>query len=240
MHKRYPTYHGTPTCHPVVHHHVVCRHQIEIEITPENTEVYFADERYVNPINTQVRFDATVYNAPNNSVIWQVSNSTGGPGAGSINPTGLYTAPPKGSIPHGHTDIVIATAKADPTRRAYSKVTLVGLGPEPPPQPKLEIYPQVAYIYYRGTDNTPQVYNRYIDFSNKMQQFRTIIKNTASTNVTWDMIGYGSINNDGVYLAPYEGPNGASATIKAHLTSDSSVKDEAKVILLNYYFIGLD
>jgi hypothetical protein len=238
MHTRHPHYHGTHCCHPVVHHHVVCRHQIEIEVTPENTEVYFADERYVDPINTQVRFDATVYNAPNNSVTWQVTDITGGPGAGSIDPTGLYTAPPKGSIPHGHTDIVMVTANADPTRRAYSKVTLVGQGPEPSPEPKLEIYPQVAYIYYRGTNSAP--YNRYIDWSNKIQQFRTLIKNTSSTNVTWDMTGYGAIDNDGLYTAPYEGSNSATATIKAHLTSDSSVRDEAKVILLNYYFIGLN
>lgn len=238
MHTRHPHYHGTHCCRPVAHHHVVCQHQIEIEVTPENTEVYFADERYVDPINTQVRFDATVYNAPNNGVIWQVTDITGGPGAGTIDPTGLYIAPPKGSIPHGYTDVVIAIAKADPTRRAYSKVTLIGQGPEPLPEPKLEIYPQLAYIYYRGTNSAP--YNRYIDWSNKIQQFRTIIKNTSSTNVTWDMTGFGTINNDGLYTAPYEGSNSATATIKAHLSSDSSVRDEAKVILLNYYFIGLD
>ena len=237
MHTRHPHYHGTHCCHPVVHHHVVCRHQIEIEVTPENTEVYFADERYVDPINTQVRFDATVYNAPNNSVTWQVTDITGGPGAGSIDPTGLYTAPPKGSIPHGHTDIVMVTANADPTRRAYAKVTLVGFGPEPVPTPKLEIFPKVAHVYYQNGLGT---HNNYIDDSNKGLQFRTIIKNSPSTSVTWSVIGsVGTIDAAGYYKAPPPGFSPSPIQIWAHLTHDPSITDKARIILLNYHWPGI-
>lgn len=235
MHTRQSHYHGAHCCYPAVYHYVVCRHQIEIEVVPENTEVYFADERYIDPINTQVRFDATVYNASNNSVTWQVSDITGGPGAGSIEPTGLYTAPPKGSIPHGYTDIVVATAKADPTRRAFAKVTLVGFGPEPALIPKLEIFPKVAYLYYRIYQH-----NNYIDTSNKMKQFTTIIKNTPYTNVSWSISGsMGTIDSDGLYRVPDSGGSPSVAAVHAELAHDSSVKDSAKVILLNYNWPGI-
>ena len=235
MYTKQPYYHGHSSCHPVVHHHVVCRHQIEIEVTPENTDVYFADERYVDPINTQVRFDATVYNAPNNSVIWQVTNITGGPGAGSIDPTGLYTAPPKGSITNGHTDIVTVIAKADPTRRAYAKVTLVGFGPEPAPIPRLEIFPKVVYLYYGSYHD-----NSYIDTSNKMQQFTSIIKNTPYSSITWTrLLHRPSRPMRWMYHAPDSGSDATVVMIQAALTTDSSVKDEAKIILLNYDWPGI-
>jgi hypothetical protein len=211
----------------------VCRHQIEVAVEPAHADVYFADERYINPINTQARFEATVLNAPNNGVIWQVVNIGGGPGAGTIDPSGLYTAPPKGTIPSGYTDIIVATAKADPTRRAYAKVTLVGFGPEPAPEPVLEIFPKVAYLYYRdgtGTDNS------YIDISNKALQFRTVIKNTASTAVTWSVSGDGSIDGNGFYRAPDHGLSPVPVDINAHLTADPGVSDKARIILINYHW----
>lgn len=218
----------------VAHHHVVCRHQIEIEVQPAAAEVYFADERYVDAINTQQRFAASVYNAPDNGVIWQVTDVTGGPGAGTIDPSGRYLAPPKGSIPHGHTDLVIATAKADPTRRACAKVTLVGHGPEVAPAAKLEIYPQVAYLYYQDG-----AHNRYIDASNKRQQFTTLMRNTTLTDVSWSVAGAGTIDAAGMYTAPSSGGAPAFVTVQAKLTLDNSVMDTARIILLNYSWPGI-
>jgi hypothetical protein len=233
MHKPFQT--NPCNCQPVVHHHSVCRHQIEVELLPASTEVYFADERYIDPINTQIRFSAFVYNAKNNNVTWQVTDITGGPGAGTIDPSGLYLAPSKGSIPHGHTDIVLATAKTDPTRRAYAKVTLIGHGPEPLPTPKLEIYPQVAHVYYQGGYG---LHNNYIDISNKHQQFRSLIRHTALTEISWSVTGPGSIN-DGYYNAPSSGSAPTTVKVHAQLTHDSSVKSEARIILLNYYWPGI-
>jgi len=226
---------GGPYCHPVIHHHVVCRHQIEIDVHPAAAEVYFADERYIDAINTQQRFTATVYNAPDNGVTWQVTDLAGGPGAGTIDPSGLYVAPLKGSIPHGHTDIIIATAKSDPTRRAYAKITLIGHGPEPQPIPKLEIYPQFAYLYYQDGAG---VHNQYIDASNKHQQFRPLIKNTPLTDITWSITGVGSIS-DGFYTAPNSGSSPASVTVRAEMTLDSSINATARIILLNYFWPGI-
>lgn len=223
-------------CHPMVHHQVTCRHQIEVEVQPASAEVYFADERYVDAINTQVRFEATVYNAPNNSVTWQVTDISGGSGAGTIDPSGLYIAPPKGGILHGHTDIIIATVNADPTRRAYAKVTLVGHGPEPEPVAKLEIYPQITYLYYQEGAG---VHNQYIDPSNKHQQFSTIINNTSLTDVTWSITGVGSINSDGFYTAPNSGVSPTVVMVQAQLTLASSIKTMARIILLNYSWPGI-
>lgn len=221
---------NAPHACETVHHHIICRHQIEIEILPASAaEVYFADERYADPVNTQHRFQAIVYNAPSSGVEWQVSDINGGPGAGNIDTTGLYTAPPKGALAHGHTDIVIANATDDPTRRAYAMITLVGHGPEPPLQPELAIYPEVARLYYQSG-----AHNAYIDVSNKMQQFRIAFRHTPLSNVIWS----GGIS-DGLYITPASGASHATITVQAHLAADSSVKAEAKVILLNYIWSGI-
>lgn len=224
-------------CDPVIHHHVVCRHQVEIEVEPAQVDIYFADEQNVDPINTQVRFTAHVFNAPNNGVNWHVVNLAGGPGAGTIDASGLYLAPPKGTLLHGHTDLVIATAKADPRRRAVAKVTLIGEGPEAEAEPVLEIYPSVTHLYYQGGT---MAHNRYIDVSNKHQQFRTLVRNSPNPAVTWAVIwGPGSIDADGLYSAPHEGSAPNVVRIQAQLNYDASVTAEARVVLLNYSWPGI-
>ncbi len=229
--------HPCHPCHPpVVHHTVVCRHQVEVEVLPAAAEVFFADERYTNPWDTQIRFKAVVYNAPTSDVTWEVTDLGGGPGAGSIDTSGLYTAPPKGALTHGHTDIVVATAAADPMRRAYAFVTLVGLGPEPEPDPTLEIFPHTATLYYhQGHDN------QYIDTSNKSHRFRALLKYTPLTGVEWSING-GSWTPDGLYFfyqTPNSGSSPATATVRARLTGDSSVQDEVEITLLNYEWPGI-
>lgn len=231
-----PTYHGHHCHHCVVHHHVVCRHQTEIEVYPPSADVYFADERYIDTINTQVRFYASVYNTPSSGVTWKVINTNGGPGLGSIDPTGLYTAPPKGLVASGRTDIVVATAKYDPTRYAIAKVTLLGQGPEPLPQATLELFPKLSHVYYQ---NGHGVHNQYIDSSNKNQQFRNIIKHSASTAITWSVSGLGHIDAAGYYSAPAQGPSPSPVEIHAQLTHDPSVTATARIILLNYHWPGI-
>ena len=91
-------YHGPAACPPAptiteVTHHVVARHQVEIEIFPPRVELAFRDERFVNPINTQYRFEARVFNS-RLGASWQVLNPAGGPGAGTIDSQGLYQAGP--------------------------------------------------------------------------------------------------------------------------------------------------
>lgn len=226
--------------HRVVHHHIVCEHQIEIEVWPANAEIYFQDERYADPANTQVRFDAVVYNAPTSRVLWQVTGPHGGPGAGSIDDTGLYKAPPKDSIPHGHTDLIVATSADNPLRRAFAQVVLIGRGPEPKPLPKLEISPKQIYLYYRQGDHSKGHYNEFIDESNTKQLFRAAIYHSGLTEVEWFVDGLSKKVGDAWYLYEASG-SGPSKTvhIKAQLTGDTTVRDESEVILINYSWPGI-
>jgi hypothetical protein len=241
-----PFAHRRP-CHAAkVERHIVCQHRVEIEVWPSEAEVYFRDEQHVDPVNTQVRFDAVVYNAPSSGVTWKVQDVSGGPGKGSIDPTGLYVAPPKGSLPHGTTDIVVATAADEPLRKAFARVTLVGVGPEPLPDPILELYPKQAYAYYRFNRPTSDDHNEYIDISNKLQLFRALIRNSDSDQVEWyvDMgSGYGSpvgqLEPWYVYMVPSTGDSGWEVKIKAQLKDHPGVYDEAKVILINYKWPGI-
>jgi hypothetical protein len=214
---------------------------VEIEVWPPKAEVYFLDEQHIDPVNTQVRFDAVVYNTPSAAVRWEVIGIDGGAAAGAIDSSGLYMAPPKGSLPHATTDIVIASAADDPLRKAFAWVTLVGFGPEVEPQPKLEIYPQQTYLYY------PEgMHNSYIDPSNTMQVFRAMIHNSGAEELEWFVDeggGYGSpvgdLNPWYAYQVSGSGNNKKKVKIKARLKDDLNVMDEAIVYLINYFWPGV-
>ncbi|MDH3973401.1 MAG: hypothetical protein OEV42_03885 [Deltaproteobacteria bacterium] len=221
-------------CLPHVrHHHIICEHQIEIEIWPENAEVYFKNERYVDPVNTRIQFDSAIFNAPTNRVRWEVFNEKGEPGEGSINSSGLYIAPDyDADTDYGNytTDIVVATSIDDPTRKATAIVNIVGVGPEPEAEPVIEIFPKVVHLYCRTGHK-----NNYIDNSNKVQQFRTIISNSTSSNITWTRSPVvGSIDNGGFYRAPNSISEATTVVTVEVSLNGTSAGDEAKIILANY------
>lgn len=216
---------------------LVCQHQVEIDIWPANAEVYFRDERFCDSANTQVRFDAAVYNAPHAQVQWEVHATDGGLGQGSIDSTGLYTAPMKNGLPSAYTEIITATAKADPLRRAYAQVTLLGHGPEPPPRPTVLLSPKRAYLYYRtGFDNG------YIDSSNRHQVFRALVAN-AAPGLHWAINGPGTLVSNGSdmcrYSTPDSGSDGVTVIVTASLQTDNTVQDQAKVVLVNFSWAGI-
>lgn len=243
------------SCGPVVvHHRMVCQHRIEVEVWPASAETYFQDERYADPLNTQVRFSASVYNAPTSYVTWQVLDLNGGPGAGAIDAAGLYTAPlktdpVKGAYPYSLTDIVVAASVDNPTRKAYARVTVIGPGPEPKPEAKIEIYPKQAYLYYPypKSDYTSHKYNDHIDASNKMQFFRASIRNVPPEDVTWHVNGSQKKSGpDQWYLFDLAGEgynsggDGTTLKVTARLSSDWSIVDEAVVVLENYFWPELE
>ena len=226
--------HHSPSYH--IYHQLVCQHQVEVEVWPADAELYFVDEQYANPVNTQVRFQASVYNGMNSKVNWEVQDIAGNPGVGSIDPTGLYVAPPKGSHPHGLTDIVIATAAESPFRKAYAFVTLIGKGPEPLSQPTVEVSPKQVYLYYpQGEDNA------YIDISNKQQMFRATVRH-AGTQVEWlvDSVVQGGAGTAPWFLYQVTGSGPMQVvTVAARLLGQPAIIDEAKVIHINYSWPGL-
>lgn len=214
-----------------VYHRVVCRHQVEIEIWPPRAEVHFGDDWTANPIDKQIRFEATVYNSDQGH-LWEVRSVDGGPGQGSIDSSGLYRAPPKGALANGVTEIVVATAREDRLRKAYAWVTLVGFGPEPVTAPSVDIWPKRVTLYYQQGAN-----NNYMDDSNKMRQFGAIARNSAAS-IQWH-VDNGPVAGTGpwfLYRAPNQG-NTSTVTIQAYLQGQA-VFDEAEVLLLNYSWPG--
>jgi hypothetical protein len=214
---------------------VRCCPQIEVEIWPAQAEVSFRDDRAVNPINTQIRFEAAVYNGQSAGVRWEVLDVSGLPGAGTIDATGRYLAPVKGVLPSGLTDIVVATSIENPLRKAFAWVTLVGVGPAAQPGAEIAIRPKSAYLYYplnaSGTDR-----NEFIDISNTMQMFRATVRNSNAA-VEWLVNGVLTANPapSTQFLYRVNGSGGtATVVIGARLAGQPGVMDEAKVVQINY------
>ena len=217
-------------------HHVARRHRAEIEVWPARAAATFQDERSANPADTMIRFEARVLNAYSTTVRWDVRAPTGGPGAGSIDSTGLYSAPPFSSGLNGATDVVVATLAEDPLRTAYAWVTLAGDGPWPAAPPSLELLPKTAYLYYPGGHD-----NAYIDSSNTMQFFRAQIYNSASAVVEWlvDGVIVGG-QTEPVFLYQLTGAGAAKeVAVQARVPGEPSATDTAKVMLTNYDWPGL-
>jgi hypothetical protein len=215
-----------------VYHRVICRHQVEIEVWPPRAEVHFHDDWTANPIDTQTRFEAIVYNS-NQGHLWEVRDINGNPGLGTIDASGLYQAPPKGALANGHTEVVVATAREDRLRKAYAWVTLVGVGPEPVTAATVDIWPKRVNLYYRQGAN-----NNYMDDSNKMRQFGAILRNSAGS-IEWLVDNVLQAGTSPWFL--YQMPNTGSTkttTIRARLQGQPSIFDEAKVLQLNYSWPG--
>jgi hypothetical protein len=222
--------------HVEVVHHVTRRHRAELEVWPARAVVAFRDERSANPVDTRVRFEATVFNACNTAVRWDVLDPKGGPGAGSIDETGLYSAPAFASSLDGHTDVVVATLVEDPLRTAYAWVTLVGQGPWPVQAPRIEVRPKTAVLYYpNGHDNA------FIDASNTMQFFRAKIRDSSTTAVEWRVDGVVQPGETGeLFLYRVLGAGATKKVrIEVRIAGVAGAADRAEVMQINYDWPGL-
>ena len=150
------------------------------------------------------QFTATVTFSSNTSVTWSATPA----GVGSIDATGLYTAPT--SVSSTQVLTVTATSAADATKSASAVIGVT-------PPGTVWISPQVVTL---ATSQTQQ-FSAGAAFSN--------------TAVTWSIspAGLGSIDNTGFYTAPQCIFGTQTVTVTATSVASPSVSTSATVTLLN-------
>ncbi len=122
-------------------------------------------------MNATQQFTATVTGSTTTTVTWSVQS-----GGGSVNGSGLYTAPGAAGAA-----VVRATSVADPTKFADASVTIITA------PVSVSISPTSATVTTGAT-----------------RQFTATVANAANTNVTWSVQegSGGSVNATGLYTAP--------------------------------------
>jgi hypothetical protein len=226
--------------HPHIRHQIVCQHRVEIEVSPSEAEVCFRDERYAQPVDAVVQFTATVFNAPSNRVTWRVLDLNGVERLNAIDAAGLYTAPPKAMLPFSLTEIVVATSVDDPFRQAFAKVAVVGLGPEPKPDPVIMVYPRRVDLYYPGDEPNTREHNEYIDSSNTMQLFRALVSNGDPSGIEWAVDGGVTVATGPEYMHRLSGSGPFKVVhVTATLPGLHTATDRATVSQLNYSWPGI-
>jgi hypothetical protein len=164
------------------------------------------------------QFTATVANATNTSVTWQVDNVTGGSAAtGTISTSGLFTAP--SAVPSPATVTVKAISVADTSVTASVTVTITA--PAAPPPVSVDVQPATASVQTGAT-----------------QHFTATVSNATDTTVTWSVSGTGcagaacgTINASGDYTAPGAVPSPATVTVTATSVEDPTKSDTATVTI---------
>ncbi len=127
-----------------------------------------------------VQFNAVVENASSSAVNWQVNGTTSGnPTVGTIDSTGLYTAP--ALVPNPPTVTVTAVLQSDFTKTGSSSVTIQGLSSV---TEQLVVSPALSSVTTSQT-----------------LQFNILTPGVSNTDVTWTVDG-GTIAPSGNYTPP--------------------------------------
>lgn len=164
---------------------------------------------------TTVQFSATVSNATNTAVTWEVNNVTGGSATtGTISTAGLYTAP--ATVPNPNTVEIEAVSQQDTTIKGTAGVTVTA----PAPTTHIDISPPSA-ILPAGA-----------------QQTFTAAINGQAASVTWSLncaagtvSACGSITSAGVYTAPTSPPPGGTVSLTATVTSGNTPPANASITI---------
>jgi hypothetical protein len=145
------------------------------------------------------QFTATVENAMNTAVTW---SSTG---PGSVNSSGLYTAPATLTTPA--TASVKATSQADPSKSLTIIFTI--------PAVSVTVSPS----------------NKTLG-GGQSQVFTATVNNAVDKSVTWSVTGPGSIDTGGKYTAPPVVAASQTVTVKATSKADPSKSGSVDVALI--------
>jgi hypothetical protein len=185
----------------------------------------------LNPHNAAVetshtlQFSATVVNATTTAVTWQVNGVLGGSSTvGTIDASGLYTAPSTVPIPAKVT--VTAISKADPTKSDSASVTI-------------SLTPVL-------TVNPPQA---TVVVGNQMP-FTATISGLSNQSVNWSLSSTGcsgaqcgTIDSGGLYTAPPSVPPSLPSpgivTVTATSQVDNSVAGSATVTVITHLGVSI-
>jgi formylglycine-generating enzyme required for sulfatase activity len=160
--------------------------------------VHVTPTHHTLAVGETVLFEAVVLGTANLEVSWTV---IGGASYGTIDRTGLYTAP--NSLPDPPAATVRATSRADTTKTAESTVTL--------------LVPQAIEVAVAPDSITVHAGHAH--------QFRSTVTGTAAEEVTWSVDEgpeYGTIDTRGLYTAPDIVPGPPLATVRAASVADPS------------------
>jgi RHS repeat-associated protein len=171
---------------------------ITVSVDPTSATLYASQTQ---------QFTATVANTANTAVTWSAT-------AGSINASGLYTAP--SSIATQQSVTVTATSQADNTKTATATVTLM-------PPITVSVAPATVSLTAGQT-----------------QQFTATVTNAANTAVTWSIpqSAPGSISASGLYTAPSTISTSQNVTVTAKSQADNTTVGTATVNLVQVYSNG--
>jgi hypothetical protein len=141
------------------------------------------------------------------SVTWAVS---GGSANGTIDGSGLYTAP--GAVPNPPSFAVTATSAAAGSSPGSAMVTVTN------PSVTVTVSPASASAFANETGNTWPV-------SATQQQFTATVNNASDQSVTWAVAGgnaNGTIDANGLYTSPAVVPIPASVAVTATSTQTTA------------------
>lgn len=167
---------------------------VTVMVTPSSAQPF---------TGSSVQFSAAVQNAPSSAVNWMVNTVAGGNGTvGTIDPTGLYTAP--SAVPNPATVTVTAVLQTDSTVSGSASVTILKLSGIQGP---LSLSPVLSSVTTSQT-----------------LQFNVLTPGVTNTEVNWEVDGIvngnsmvGTISTSGLYTPlSATGPHLIAAILQAN------------------------
>src|SRR6202142_562350 len=158
------------------------------------------------------QFTAVVADAPPSAAVsWTLQP----PEAGTISPSGFYSAPT--TVAAQQTVSVIATSKDDPSKSATATVTLLPAAVHVPPAVSVSVSPQTVALQAGQT-----------------QQFAATVTNAADTAVTWSLTpsDAGTIDANGFYAAPSAIASPQTVAVTAASEADPTKTGSATLTLI--------
>jgi hypothetical protein len=165
---------------------------------------------------SQFSFQASVQGTSNTAVTWQVNGVIGGGSAtGTINASGVYTAP--SILPSPPSATITAVAEADTTKSASANVSITI---------SIAVNPAIASLNI-STTQCPVA-----------QPFNAALIGTTNSSVTWSVNGlssggsssaFGTIDSTGLYTSPFVIPAPAKFNVTATSQADPTQSANAEV-----------